>query len=880
MEENKNSENKVAEEAKKLAKDATKNLAKKAGKKLWVWAAPAIGWCTLILLAVGVVNLVVFEVKAFFTGKTMNSSANSTNADQIKSLVSTNSNGGYVLNENYAEQIIEEMEAGAIDTKEMGFITKNGDNMIDKYIKVEMQTMLPKTSKSGDFDGIIKIQRASADTGEIKSLTYKKYDDFCKIKDNTILDYFSINPDTFKLCIATNEYTVYKDFDGQEITSMSTNSSIIIQEIEYQTSIQNYAAPLNFLLSLHVIAQDVDFMDKVVDTILENDDPIILTYVETAIIQTTQKDYTGTKTITTTTTIERDEPDTLDDPTTEEDEYDENITVAGPTTTINSTDTIDNTKIKEYLNHEEINLDYYQEIKTTNTGYLCITKADTWLKKSLKEIQQLQSPDTGFKEDSSNDLMKNKIVVIDNSIDIKTEGQEPDITTITTTTTQKEDISITETILTNGKNKRCIVVDKESEIKIDNLVQLIEKYPKVKNNITTAPSNLLYLLQQNENTQKLEQIMRYVIYKLSGINYGVTDADLERLFVDSEYIYASTSELLKQNIRYWEYFSLPQTNADRTKYIIREDGSGNLVIGYGVDVNKYKDLFDSKGYSTAIGTEIDIEFVDSIEELDIEERKSVVEDATAGLDLTIAQINALVLRTYDFEDPADAVNAEFVDAYTTYWDKERDDKSKEKTKEADFTHELYVEYMSQPNKSSNGKSLETKRESEWILFQTGYYNALNTWNPSYDSLLEAADTVHQAQITWTYSIGGDLYWNNIEKSLNNPNRVTCCATFVSSAIYVAGYFTEEEMNSFNYNSASALYAFLKNEGWKVISSYDELAPGDVVFTSNNGPLGHVQLYVGDDTWYNAGSTYAIQVASPYNQGSWPRTHFQVALRQN
>ena len=59
---------------------------------------------------------------------------------------------------------------------------------------------------------------------------------------------------------------------------------------------------------------------------------------------------------------------------------------------------------------------------------------------------------------------------------------------------------------------------------------------------------------------------------------------------------------------------------------------------------------------------------------------------------------------------------------------------------------------------------------------------------------------------------------------------------------------------------------LSEYGWHEIFSYSELEPGDVVFmTSNSTPngIGHVQLYAGDGTWYNAGNTNSIQRESPY-----------------
>ena len=135
---------------------------------------------------------------------------------------------------------------------------------------------------------------------------------------------------------------------------------------------------------------------------------------------------------------------------------------------------------------------------------------------------------------------------------------------------------------------------------------------------------------------------------------------------------------------------------------------------------------------------------------------------------------------------------------------------------------------------------------------------------------------------WTYSVSqGALYWNNIEKSLNNPNHATCCATFVGASLYYAGIFTEQEMNSFNYNYCPTSFNFYSSHG-TVINSYDELEAGDIVFFDyeRDGKLDHVEIYAGDDTWYGAGSTSSIQRDSPYKDTRYWRSNFAKAVRLN
>ena len=163
---------------------------------------------------------------------------------------------------------------------------------------------------------------------------------------------------------------------------------------------------------------------------------------------------------------------------------------------------------------------------------------------------------------------------------------------------------------------------------------------------------------------------------------------------------------------------------------------------------------------------------------------------------------------------------------------------------------------------------------------------------SASSIMEAAEKVHKKyeEGQWCYytdnrpdcNNGGTLYWNNIEMSLNNPGKKTCCATFIGEVLYVEGIFTEDEINSYNYNSVWYEDQFLIEKGWKKITNYDDLQAGDIVIMGNDighTQYEHTQLYAGDGTWYNAGSTNSIRKDSPYTGSNYERAHFSWAYRK-
>lgn len=165
------------------------------------------------------------------------------------------------------------------------------------------------------------------------------------------------------------------------------------------------------------------------------------------------------------------------------------------------------------------------------------------------------------------------------------------------------------------------------------------------------------------------------------------------------------------------------------------------------------------------------------------------------------------------------------------------------------------------------KEVGSKKAKEKGTVASGDYGGLNAGDAS--GIIEGAEKVHtmyEQQHWFYYSSLDQLRWNNIKYSTNNPSKATCCATFVGSALLVGGVFSEAVLNKYNYNSQYGISELCQAHKWIKINSYNSLQAGDIVIMS--GPSGgsapgHVQIYAGNGTWYNAGSTNAIQRDNPY-----------------
>lgn len=489
----------------------------KAINAFWEWikphlmiALPILGKAFLILCTIG---LTFGIIQTILIPASATENPDSVASVEEADIVYLGDNGEYKISvENLADQILENLETQKINNEAVGFSSDDLDNMIDKYIKAEIQTTYPETGASGnEFDGIIKIYRASAETGSTAlPLRYMKYDDFKDYSGGDVLEYFSLEPETFKLCIAREGDSItYKDRNGNPISGIdgASNEGIVKELIEYKTALQNYSVPLNFFTTLHMMSQDVNFMNDFVDKVLGKDktEPIVLTYVESKSTTTTKKEYTGTKTINKIST-------TINNET--------NMPTTNPVRTKEGPVNIDEDEVLNYYSP-----DYFQEVRVETSGWLEVTKADTWLKTVEKTITENNSLD-----DENWDIVSEKnLETITRNLGEENNVNEEDNTT--THITKIATINATETTKVNPVYKGYTIVESQNKMNVDEFAEwLLNDYPRVANNLSTAPSMLFYLLEQNENTQQLGKIMRYVIYKLTGTNYGYTNVSMLDLY--------------------------------------------------------------------------------------------------------------------------------------------------------------------------------------------------------------------------------------------------------------------------------------------------------------------------------------------------------------
>lgn len=361
---------------------------------------------------------------------------------------------------------------------------------------------------------------------------------------------------------------------------------------------------------------------------------------------------------------------------------------------------------------------------------------------------------------------------------------------------------------------------------------------KMKNRI--RPKWLFKILEKNEKTSNMVDLTKYLIYKATSVDYGVVEYDFNIFNLDTFSDATATGDLatFKEYLHQWEGHE--GISADGTKYRVGDDGAGHPTVGYGVDIynSGYLDRFLAAGYDVSMGAYIDKDFVDAIEDEEIQSKLQGIEKETAGLNLTIYQKYALLSRAYNC-GTSGAVRERngktFVQAYAAYWNQERDDEYKVTPNEGMYSHSLFTMYMNKPD-TSEGKTLAglvKRRRSEWILFKTGYYDNIDKWCSESEggSIVEKAIEVHNYLRSngYHYAQTGGAVPRTSSKAIDCSSYVTWVLVEANVSGFTSGM---PQWNSGKFATNPL--------GWQEVSANDA-QPGDIVVYS-----GHVEIVAQND----------------------------------
>lgn len=473
-------------------------------------------------------------------------------------------------------------------------------NIIDKYIRTELKNMLPDI---GDYaktaiNGNVIIKRYTAKFGRYNAqdeyevveeggtnfedgitLEYIPYDKLLEMSKETVysyeqtqeyLKYFSINPRGLKVCVLTSEEK-YKwkynnitperaiddsgtnDPAGVELlpsyynTADRVESTFEMRQYDYLNLLEQTASPLNFFIAIHLIAQDVDFMNDLLEECNKEN-----TYIEIGLLEATESEFehynygTDEKDITRGSTLSNykvdiwnrweccnDTTTTTTDPETgeETETTTHNPHEGGPEMIGNITGDYMNNVEEVYLTclkYAGYELKDFLQVNIKNTGDLYLIEADTWNidYKLIPKVGDIERNFDGIQNVTR--ISPTFVGYVDRLIDFppKRVGEHCDANDYSNLYEWRNTNFFIYENHAKWKNEYHVYSIINGNYKIDFIINLIKEYPQVENNLSTASYLLFALLEQNGNTQELERYMRYTLAEISGYDY-LTDNNKE-----------------------------------------------------------------------------------------------------------------------------------------------------------------------------------------------------------------------------------------------------------------------------------------------------------------------------------------------------------------
>lgn len=792
------------------AKQAVGALTKKAIAAIASFIG-SFGYIIVIALVVIIFIVSFLDIVGNLFNFGTNDSTNIGNS-QINHIFQINENGITMSNpDEMIKKIKKNLEEAGFRLEALGLGSEEqAKNYLFKFYQSSMATQIPYIPTS-EVKGIIRIKRTNTTVQEARELTWITHEKFAQMleaKDASLQNYYALD-ENWNLCIST---TVESTQNGE------TTQTISEVKIPYQTVVSQYSVPFRYLMIMLQVTQNPEYISYMCDMFVEGK----------------QIDFTIFDSVQTTTSVHTDTYYTKVREKVEHTSYD-------------AWDTEHQYPNKTYTMREKVSSEPTIKTNTsttiTNTITANVTYANTWLAEITNEYTNESSTEYPLGEEGQT------VELPDEEAPPRNEEGKWKINQTTTTKITATSNTWTQAG-TNGKIKESEFLGlwknqtgtpqagalydpngKEVQYSLPTSNKKQSPLPK----LLTAEDFMFELLERYEDVQSYSDIMKYMLYKYTGKNYGVTSLDID-IFKSKEFVQMNgtygrgggLSDFIEW-LHKWEGHE--GISEDGTKYKIGTDGLGHPTVGYGIDIfnGGYEQIFIQAGYPTSVGSYVDKEFVDELERKEIEECINYIKDQTSQLNLKEYQIYALVSRAYNC-GKSGALRVRngknFVQAYTAYWNEETDNRFGEST--VNFAHSLYTTYMNKPD-TSDGKyvrGLEERRKAEWTLFTTGYYDRTGKFYQEGNSgFLGVAENL------WREVCTSGRYTTYGGASIPVRGPTIDCSSFVCWVLYEYG-LTEFAGGQ---RDTGSFYATNWNQryGWEEIpvasgqSPIDILQPGDM-----------------------------------------------------
>lgn len=614
--------------------------------------------------------------------------------------------------------------------------------------------------------------------------------------------------------------------------------SMTTTNVNYQAMVEKYTMPFDFLWALTVVGEEKDFIFELCDLVFGSD--IQVTIYDNLTVNTTIDDWHydhqrktqvdiyisayagGSSAIRQHNNHEH----------VETNSYNTKKTVITYTNTINAVLTRANTWIVDYKN------DYTYSEPTTTTTSSAATQADQNYPSTPESTGSSHSCDvTEQYKQSAIAEVKSKFaaanpkfvgpinVTVMEQYAVRYYSRYINIVdNITNSTETRKYIEGTPSV----REKTDKAVDENGDPVELNFVTIFRKAKHItaRKNITSVPQWLFEIVEENGKPDL--DLVKYLLYKATGKDYGVTKYDFSQYDaskfkdVDSGITGGTIQEKVWFALKDLGYSDIAAAGAmGNIDYESAGFNPSTIEGGTGLGIGLCQWTNNSPNYVE--GRRKQLETYAKSKGVEWKDEDTQVEFLIAELSGTGP---ASGYANRQFMNNKGYTESSFKNAISV----------EEATKAFCWTFE-------RPNYSDGNSSM-----SERISRAQKYYRECPTWvRPSGSGeVLDVCEEVMNDMIKRNvhYSLT-NLTSGNIKAASQHP--YACCATYVSIVLYKSGLLTESQINAYNYNYTGdgGIPDMLRAAGWRQVQ-HSEIQPGDVINDYGN----HVLIYAGGNKVYD------------------------------
>jgi len=579
----------MGKEKKVQIKDKIKKMAIKQGMKMVLVAikhiiisiiSALLPYIGTILLAVTLITGFAYILEIFTAEDTSAAVRTAIGTENIADSIEIKSfdGGGYYISmpQDISKRLEKALKKAKVEYADLGI--KN-TSTIEKFIKAEIVTQYPdlgadleKDNSSEKLQGAIKIKRATVDksVGELKEsdkkeemLTYvdkTTFDEYIANNNIEAIKHFTLD-ESGNLIIASWSYTKKTKTENENIVEENTEYTIKQNSpINYKAQVEKYTMPFEYPLAFLIDGQDVEFAEKLADLALNSE-----------IVITVQDNITTTENI-----------------------ISEKTTVTTEEKNVYSYKKADgseeyNTETERKKIAEDITTIETKTITESNTPNIEITSVDSWCTKFTKEYSYITS-DTGLTSgepenaDPTTVTKFNSIDINGNYINNITDNNGNHMQNTENNTSiednekelekgdklqRKENIQYITTAKSTTTSNRVITNKYNSglsktEGNEQKFVDAFRSSKQAKGNIMNEPEWLFDILENSDKTANMLDLTKYLLYKATGKDLGVTEFDFS--IYEQNSFSGATGGIIGNSVEEKLWFSL--RNAGYSEYAV------------------------------------------------------------------------------------------------------------------------------------------------------------------------------------------------------------------------------------------------------------------------------------------------------------------------